>query len=278
MAICCQLDQRKECTRNTEILKTLMGDCPVFTFRVKQISDHFLLNENKQLRIKKYIINLFSNDKLLDESFETIAPTPTAPITKKVSPPVQAQTPPPPIPIQSPIQSPIQTPTKTTQIETVSIPLNELKPFSVHEFKLTHFASETEIYFNLFTQLIDLEAMQVQINADEAIIRESKSPSYFKRGDLVLAKFMNENGTFDWYRARITNINDLVYEVFYIDYGNVDSNLKLDDLRPLPAKYSKQAQFAYKIILNGIVTLDMEAHDAIIGKFLLFFFNLIRFN
>lgn len=241
MAICCQLDQRKECIRNTEILKTLMFDCPVFTFRVKQIKDHYLLNDNKQLKIKKYIINLYSNGELLDESFET---QPTA-LT-------QTPTPIPALPI--------------AKVETVCIPLNELKPYSCHEFKLAHLDSETEIYFNLYAHLGDLEALQIQINADEEIISKSRSVNLFKLDDLVLAKFMNENDTFDWYRARIIGINDSVYQVFYIDYGNVDDSLSIADLRPLPEKFMKQAQFAYKMRLNGIDSLDLDANDVIIGK------------
>ena len=62
MAICCELEQRKCCTRNTEILKSLIGDCSVITFKFKQVKEHYLIAESKQLKIIKYVISLYSNN------------------------------------------------------------------------------------------------------------------------------------------------------------------------------------------------------------------------
>lgn len=66
-AVCCRLFERKECTRNTEILKALISACANFNISIREQSKHFLTD---QIWIKQYVVNLYSDDKLLDDQFE----------------------------------------------------------------------------------------------------------------------------------------------------------------------------------------------------------------
>ena len=88
--------------------------------------------------------------------------------------------------------------------------------------------SENELFVNLTSQYEALEQLQSEINADVQSINKSANDSKFKVNDLVLAKFYNEDRTFDWYRAKITAIDSNIYQVFYIDYGNMDSTLTVE--------------------------------------------------
>lgn len=133
---------------------------------------------------------------------------------------------------------------------------------------MSHFGSDTEIYVNLADQLEDLCELQTEINNDVTQINKSSSlKCVFKPGDLVLAKFFEEDRTYNWYRARILSQNGDLFNVLYIDYGNTDASLTLDDLRPLPAKYSQLAQFAYNIRLNGVKELNFEQNQLVIAEY-----------
>ena len=71
--------------------------------------------------------------------------------------------------------------------------------------------SENELFVNLTSQYEALEQLQSEINADVQSINKSTNDSKFKVNDLVLAKFYNEDRTFDWYRAKITAIDSNIY-------------------------------------------------------------------
>ncbi len=179
----------------------------------------------EQIEIKKYSVCLYLDNISLQDKFESLTPT---------------------------------------IIKNNIIPIIDLEPFSLHEFKLAFCGSETEIYINLNNELNELDKLQAEINANLKQIDKSICDYKFKKNDLVLAKFINEDNTFDWYRAKIIAIQENKYHVFYIDYGNTDTELALNDLRLLPDKFMRQAQFAYNIRLNGITELKDEMQDIIL--------------
>lgn len=94
----------------------------------------------------------------------------------------------------------------------------------------------TEILFGgkfyvqmLGDELNTLDLLMKQINQSEPPQSPSFSP---KVGDLCLAKFEDL-----WYRVKITAASQGLYDVFFIDYGNSDENMRKDQLRPLESGF-----------------------------------------
>lgn len=96
---------------------------------------------------------------------------------------------------------------------------------------------------------------------------------------MVLAKYYSseENDIYCWYRAIIINSslsssNKKTYDVMYLDYGNIDKNMKGSELVELPEIFGieKYAHaLAYQIRLADSIVLSINEHGSLIEKFLL---------
>lgn len=58
-----------------------------------------------------------------------------------------------------------------------------------------------------------------------------------------------------WYRAQIMEIEGDMYEVQYIDYGNVN-RVKSESIRRLDEKFYSMPQQAFSCALSGINSLN----------------------
>lgn len=172
-AICCQLQHKKESTRNTEVLKTLMSDCFNFSIKVQDVTTQKF--DSIDELIKKNIVNLYSDVDLLDKNFEDeVQSQPEAPVGKVV---------------------------------TSSKP--KAKKFeigSVHEYSVASVSAIDEIYLHQAWQVDFLDKLQARINQDKegagykAVMAVNKS-------DAVLAKFYEEDRVaFSWYRAVVLDV------------------------------------------------------------------------
>lgn len=190
-AICCQLENKRASIRNTEILKTLVTDCFNFTIKTKSRATQSIC---ELLEIKKNVVNLYSEDKLLDVNFEDQIEA------LKLKPPVM----------------------KEQEQEVVNdepVHCQKLSLNSVHEFRTAFFGGDEEIHLHLTNEQEELEKLHEELNSKrETDNLQAAIQTNVKVGDVVLAKFYEEDRvTFSWYRARVNHIDsDHKYTVSYL--------------------------------------------------------------
>nr|CAD7444960.1 unnamed protein product [Timema bartmani] len=64
-----------------------------------------------------------------------------------------------------------------------------------------------------------------------------------EKGDLVACQYLVD---MNYYRARVFSIKDKVISVFFVDYGNMDTNVTLDMVKPLDEEFKKFPFMAFK--------------------------------
>ena len=239
-AICCQLENKKVSTRNTEILKALMTECFNFKLKVISVTNHKISNDviENIIEIKKNIVHLFSENILLDNQFESVTIAAREPDTRELD-----------------------------QNSEIMI-AKTLKP-NFYNFKISYF-DDQNIYIHLAEDYSDLIQLQKDLNE----IKLTDSLIFFDKRDVlhvnkfVLAKFYEEDRiNFSWYRARIINIAEKI-SVFYLDYGNTDNSLILSDLARIPDKFNfaKYQQYSYRIEIKNI-KLNMDEHLDLLSEY-----------
>ena len=184
MAICCQLQHKKESTRNTEVLKTLMSDCFSFSIKIQEVTTHRF--DGIDEIIKKNFVNLYSDEKPLDTNFEDDIQLQAAPNT----PPVIGK-------------------------EKAARKVVKFEIGSVHEYAVASFEGIDELYLHQMWQVDILNILQAKINEQEAI-DSYRAVSSVEKGDAVLAKFYEEDRqSFSWYRAVVLGVTAKEISIFF---------------------------------------------------------------
>lgn len=210
-AICCQLKDKKDSIRNTESLKTYMSDCLTFTIKSQCKSASQFIGDI--VKINKDTVSLYTDGKLLDENFEPVA-------VETLVNEVQSQETKIPEKVEDKVKDKVEVKRQedAQDEEKFEEKVNILEVGSVHKYKLAFFASETEIYFNLAAEYDCLAQMQDEINKSKNSISGFQNMNEVKIGDVVLAKFYEEDhSSFSWYRVRIVDLSDKdMVTVFYL--------------------------------------------------------------
>ncbi len=251
--ICCQLKDKKESVRNTEILKALINECLNFQLEIVDIAKQTLVDDGngRKVHINKYVIRLYSDEDLLDEKFEdavkqvsekTLTQVVKIEQTQQHAQPTQLLT--------KPVTQP------QAQVESQAKNENLLDLNQVYKCKFAFLGDETEMYVNLasdVSKMTELEALLNDKMEIEKIQKNLRGKLAFKTGDQVLAKYYLDD-EFNWYRAIVNKVcSEREYEVYYIDYGNSDK-VVINDLIELPTKYDLNhfKQFAYHVKFNQV--------------------------
>ncbi|RNA17888.1 maternal tudor isoform X1 [Brachionus plicatilis] len=217
-AICCQLVDKKNNTRNNEVLKSLLLECLNFSIKIADTSKQKILDN---LEIDKYLVYLSTDGKCLQDQFE----------------------------------------------DELKVEKCLISPNGVYECKLSNL--DKDIYVNLIDQVDEFLKLETLLTSDEKIVSKWRSDATPNLADLVLARYVLDEQTSTWCRARITKKINNVFDVFFIDYGNESLHLSLEDLAPLGALYSlsKYPPFAHKIQLRKI-QIDVQKHGQHLSQFL----------
>ena len=298
-AVRCKLDSKKENTRNTEILKDLVSDCYSFRIKIKEIFKENLIPDEFKIEIPNHVVSLSSEGKLLDNDFESLVNAQEK-IDQVTSDQIKTS-----VIMESEIQTTINK--ETTVITTLNAstpliatidtitsiittcsksneaipqttkPIPKLKIDQVYEAKLAFFGSEDEIFVNLTSDAESLDLLQAELNTEGSVNKNDAET--FKINDFVAAKFYEDEAReyFSWYRAKILSIDyhSSKYQVLYIDFGNADKNLTINDIAKLSERFSvnQQDEKANRICLNG-AKLDLEVHADVLQEFIADSFNL----
>lgn len=238
-SFCCELIDKKDNTKNNENLKNLLGNCLNFDIKVMDRTKHLVFkNSEDAFEIIKYSVHLYSEGQLLDDKFEPVEINP-----KQISP----------------------KPAIHTNDEESLNYSNLLKEQLVYECGVS-FVDSLNNY--IYVVLLDQSDMQIELEnliANDDIISSWKSEP--KLGDLVLAKFYIDENNYSWYRSQVIKKNNLKFDIFYFDYGNVASDLTINDLAPLPQKYNldKYPSLAYQTTVSQLSINDQES---LLGEFI----------
>ena len=266
-AVCCELKNKKESKRNTEILKTMIGDYLDLNIVINDSGNHkiWLNNVEKTFEIKKYTVNLYCEDEILNKKFESVEEMAIKPPKEEAKK------------LESSFSSVVSS--KSSRSETNPL---VLKRGSQHECKIAFFGENADIYVNLLKDVDLLARLEADLDEYNKTVLNNKSLVNFwdktqpNVGDLVLAKFRPDenNNEFNWCRAVVTKIlnknNKNTYQVFYIDYGNDTGDLYLIDLIKLPKEFdlSVYPVFAHYVQLNE-TKIDIESMGVELSDFFL---------
>ena len=271
-AVCCQLSEKRESTRNTETLKTLLYECLSFAIRVKSIGKHALSaapgkdgDTTRPIEINKCVVSLYSEDVCHDDKFESTSVAATPSPSSRGQPLAEAPT-------------PATAPATATSVKAVE----SLTKGGVYEVKVAYLGTgENEFFVNLIDDAERMASLTAELNADARSISVGQDAHWRSHavpdaGALVLAKYFetDEAGelvrtAFEWYRGVVVSLTagNTSYEVLYVDYGNKQAGLGLADLAPLPDKYhfdQHHPLFAHQIHLHGVRLSVAEHGQALI--------------
>nr|CAD7429616.1 unnamed protein product [Timema monikensis] len=87
--------------------------------------------------------------------------------------------------------------------------------------------------FKLFSEELNVHCKEVKLGL-------GKLP---EKGDLVACQYLVD---MNYYRARVFSIKDKVISVFFVDYGNMDTNITLEMVKPLSEEFKKFPFMAFK--------------------------------
>ncbi|CAF0956753.1 unnamed protein product [Brachionus calyciflorus] len=238
-AICCQLIDKKENTRNNEVLKSLLQEYFNFDITVLNTTKAKILND---IEINKYLVKLGTGGTSLDDQFESVE-----------------------------IQ---QTKKEQVKILRPKFIENILKIDEIYECKLN--VLESDIYLNLIEQVELFTKLETELTQASIDLKWSTEPDV---NDLVLGKFYLDETNFTWCRALVIKKENFKYDIYFFDYGNVSNDVSIDDLAHLESDYGldKYPVFAYKTNLFDI-QLDLDKHGVILADFLMETFKIKIIN
>ncbi|KAK7107702.1 RING finger protein 17-like isoform X2 [Littorina saxatilis] len=144
------------------------------------------------------------------------------------------------------------------------VPSKRLIVGHCEKVQVTHIATPSRFYVQLASRRGELETMQRQINQHCRGPQGKKGiPEFVEPGCMVLAQYSADKA---WYRVRVTTVIEpkedeedgkLMYEVFFIDYGNSDV-VPLEKLRKMKKKFEHQPPFGYECSLYDILPANEE--------------------
>jgi hypothetical protein len=148
----------------------------------------------------------------------------------------------------------------------------ELKTGVIYECRIVEMNELNEFYVTLSSENSNLTKFEQELNIyGNENSKGSNTSDYWKLtrpnvGDLVLAR-----DNLSWYRGVVSQVSSSSkYNVFFIDYGNMSSDLSLNDLLKLPTKFDTQN---FKIFSNLVQLNDAEVNLDKHGEFISVFYN-----
>jgi hypothetical protein len=274
-AVCCEIKDAKNSSRNTEILQKLIAndDCPDLKIKILASKKQLILvgdgDKQKSIEIKKYVVNLFSNKSLLNKEFESpLVESSEHSLSRKVG-------------LSSMIDRNYQNEQTIVNEEQqqasngITLPLPNLKLLKIgseYEGKICELDFEDgSFYLNMSDEAGKLSELEKELTSYANKVNISRKANL---NDLVLIHVESENF---WHRALVTKVEansisssssrtSRKFHVLCIDYGLTE---KVQELFQLPAQFSidKYPAFTYKINLDQ-ANLELEEHSNILEPFI----------
>lgn len=140
----------------------------------------------------------------------------------------------------------------------VDIGQNALNGEQFYTCRISFAEKFDEFFVHLDHNMELLDAIQDYLNQPENCEHFKRFPSSTgpNKGDFVVAKFDEK-----WYRARVTHCDHSaqLYEVFFVDYGNVEKAVPLDDLRQFA--FDNEALVSYEICNLSAMAYLIDLHE-----------------
>ena len=128
---------------------------------------------------------------------------------------------------------------------------------------ISHIDSPTKFHIQLSSMEAELSQVGEDLEAYCASVATSEGESW-AAGKICCAKF-SEDGA--WYRGIITDVKDLQYEVFFVDYGNSDHISDLDSLKPISPELANRLPLAFECKLKGLTEPLDGWSESLVDKF-----------
>lgn len=131
---------------------------------------------------------------------------------------------------------------------TVDIPVPSIENGVYKEMVVVHVCTPSEFFCHLVDSIPTLEKSLSDLQSSYSVLNESElAVTNPQVGMICCAKF-SEDG--EWYRAKVKSINGTVAEVFFVDYGNVDT-INTAQIKVLKSEYCTLPMQALKCSLRS---------------------------
>lgn len=133
----------------------------------------------------------------------------------------------------------------------IIISQKELNIGQNYRMKISVCESADELFLQLVDDFEKIDQIEQHLNDPTTCSQLKKFTITPTKGDIVVSKYKALDLC---YRARILNSKNSKFDIFYIDYGNCETNIDLENLRQLDTSdlCTKTSQLAYSMKLNNV--------------------------